>query len=245
MTTKQTADQLRLAAEIFETGHPFEYSTNIGVWIKAQSGLLVQKDPIQFIVAGHKIRPILATPPYPAELHNPDNLTAEQVGVGWRLLLKGESNGGLPPSHSGSRKCEGWEGFWNKKMDNGSNVRSTYRLPLTTPWPEPAKDEPAWIPWDGGECPLKDDEVEEWEVKVPLGPEDVTPFTRFRVKLETKADRFTLWVVPLSINQDGIVIAGRTNIQEHSWLSVNEHWEQNNSLETGKWNPDAWEACEK
>lgn len=33
----------------------------------------------------------------------------------------------------------------------------------------PQDEEPAWIPHDGGPCPLKDEEVEEWEVKWPGG----------------------------------------------------------------------------
>lgn len=152
-------------------------------------------------------------------------------------------------------------------------------------------DEIPWIEWHGGPCPLKDEEVEEWEfkrrdgdvvandeidppstrtwshneklardleiiayrvlkwrdkkLKVKLGPEDVTPFTRLRVKIKSPDFRFTSWIVPLSVNQDGIVVAGRTNVQEISWEAIKSDYERNNSLQTGKWDPDAWENCEK
>ena len=145
-------------------------------------------------------------------------------------------------------------------------------------------DEIPWIEWHGGECPLNDEEVEEWEVrysnngtaifymppslgagwigddiykayrvlkwrekkpKVPLGPEDVTPFTRLHVKVQSPDYRFISWIAPLSVNQDGILVAARSNVVEISWETLKLDYERNDSLETGKWDANAWQACEK
>jgi len=80
-----TPAQLRLAADILETGHPYEYRPSSCDWLKHDG------DVMHHVKMGTPIRPILARPPYEAELHNPDGLTAEQVGVGYRLTVEGES----------------------------------------------------------------------------------------------------------------------------------------------------------
>lgn len=117
------------------------------------------------------------------DFHNPDNLTPEQVGEGYRLLLKSEVK-----YRDNQGDIHRWDEFEDKWNDGGWGEAETYRVPLAT-WPLPlpiatlAEDqvdlppeaneiinkilsEPEWIPWHGGECPLKDDEVEEWEWKL-------------------------------------------------------------------------------
>lgn len=98
------------------------------------------------------------------DFHNPANLTPDQVGEGYRLLLKSEIKG---------RKCSSEIGMWLPTIRvwehegvNGSCEKSIYRAPLAT-WPLPELEDQStdWIEWHGGECPLKDDEVEEWEYK--------------------------------------------------------------------------------
>lgn len=138
MTTEQTASQLRLAADILETGHPWEYSTDHFHW-KLSTG----KCPMFAIRSQWEIRLALATPPDSRPLHNPDNLTAEQVGAGWRLPLKVELDGRFARSNAMVWDEGSW--FDNVKGDDASR---TYRVPLSTPWPDP-------------------------KTQVPLGPEDV------------------------------------------------------------------------
>ena len=70
MTTEQTAQQLELAAQILRTGHPWKSSPQAP-----------DTDIYSALRNGFEIRPILATPPDGRPLHNPDNLTAEQVTI--------------------------------------------------------------------------------------------------------------------------------------------------------------------
>lgn len=277
-----TPAQLRLAADILETGHPWGFSITNG---KAPRGY---DTPLDVIADGNMLIPLLARPPYPATLHNPDNLTAEQVGAGYRLALKGEPT---------IEKAEVWRSYgqeWDqipqvfvgKSIGGYHGSEVSIRIPLSVPWPE-KPDEIPWTEWHGGECPLKDEEVEEWQAtcrngvtvirssppsamaaywshdqhaadiiayrvlktrepkpKVPLGPEDVTPFTLFRVKLECGVvERVTSWITPLAISTQGVKF--HWPLDPVSWTRLARDYERNNSLETGKWDATKWEACEK
>lgn len=153
-----TPAQLRLAADILETGHPWGFSITNG---KAPRGY---DTPLDVIADGNMLIPLLARPPYPATLHNPDNLTAEQVGAGYRLALKGEPT---------IEKAEVWRSYgqeWDqipqvfvgKSIGGYHGSEVSIRIPLSVPWPE-KPDEIPWTEWHGGECPLKDEEVEEWQ----------------------------------------------------------------------------------
>jgi len=406
--TQQDA-QLRLAADIIETGHP---------WHLYRSGLLYDTTPVFTPISyldrngprGYEIRLVLATPPDGRSLHNPDNLTAEQVGAGWRLTLKGEK----PHEKAEMRFSNGnkWCGLTGR-FSRYSN-RCTYRVPLSTPWPEAPdpyaelkkalaegkaievyhmeglhesqqfwKDcpNPDWMPhrdyrikpdslfqapppppnmrwhsqeswneydtpsgyrllvegetiqhgdefyekgwrkasedlifgvgktikpiatafrttrpltfthegktwtwhrpgdpmpcdgesmvhiitrdndfseepskskdyeWDQIEGSCRFAEIIGWRYSdekktVPLGPEDIHPFTRFRVATTFKPNH-TLWIAPLCANQNGIVIASLHQVVEVSYETLQKDYERNESLVTGKWNPDAWEPCSK
>ncbi len=127
MNTEQQAAQLELAAQILRTGHPWEYRCKD--WYSGNCILTTLK-------AGYKIRPILATPPDGRKLHNPLGLTAEQVGVGYRLTLEEEMDG---KRHDA---CEWFNDAWLKHDDGWYWKKdSTIRVPLSTPWPE-AKPDP-------------------------------------------------------------------------------------------------------
>ena len=129
MTTEHTAQQLELAAQILRTGHPFEVRHDASDKWHASLGV----NPAQAALQNWCLRPILATPPYPAQIHNPDNLTAEQVGVGYRLTVEGE-----PPHGSADMwnpRHERWARVFDKT--NLYATRRTYRLPISVPWPEP------------------------------------------------------------------------------------------------------------
>ncbi len=136
MTPTETAAQLRLAADILETGHP---------WHLYRAGQLYDTNPlfapVRYLARAKspeglfEIRPILARPPYKAKLHNPNGLTAEQVGVGYRLAIVNEA------------LLQDFYEFWGKGSKSWSkgcfNTKAkgicTYRLPLSVPWPEQSK----------------------------------------------------------------------------------------------------------
>lgn len=132
MTTEQTAQQFELAAQILRTGHPWEWQASDGEWVKPT----IRTELHHVISDGLAIRLAFATPPDGRPLHNPDNLTAEQVGVGYRLLTTEE----IKAMQSGkkeywSRVTPGWSGV---AYPTQFSRNDTYRLPLSVPWPEPA-----------------------------------------------------------------------------------------------------------
>lgn len=136
MNTKEQASQLRLAADILETGHPFLVShIPHGIWCAPVEH---QNSVIHWPLAKYQFKIILATPPDNRPLHNPDNLTADQVGVGYRLPLVGE------PAHPDTEAFrvynrDPWERIPSRfvgtriGVDNGQGV--SLRLPLSVPWP--------------------------------------------------------------------------------------------------------------
>jgi hypothetical protein len=93
----------------------------------------------------YRIKP-LQFPPLPEglEWHNPEGLTPEQVGEGFRLLVTSEVNI-IPELCLGSNTdfVEGWErGKWNNNGGRGlvgCLLSMTYRVPISTPFPEPPK----------------------------------------------------------------------------------------------------------
>lgn len=113
------------------------------------------------------------------EWHRQD-FTKEMLPEGWRPLLLGEAMG--REDESGHNYVIGHEGpseWKNFPGMLGTSCHMRTRRPL--PPSEAAlkrqraesqavldaltKDNPAWVPWNGGECPLKDDEVIKWEIK--------------------------------------------------------------------------------
>lgn len=82
-------------------------------------------------------------PPWASDaacLHNPDNLTPEQVGEGWRLLLPEEIDG----RHRGATATLWLRAInppqWGRAELIEVNAKScTYRVPASTPWPEAPK----------------------------------------------------------------------------------------------------------
>lgn len=120
MTKEQTAQQLKLAAQILRTGHPWEYRHIAGSRYKYNT-------PIEVVADGNFLSPLLATPPDNRPLHNPDNLTAEQVGVGYRLALPGES---------AASPHDFWDGnTWKKaKLELRESRKVNRSIPLTGKW---------------------------------------------------------------------------------------------------------------
>lgn len=82
--------------------------------------------------------------------------TREMLPEGWRPHIDGEAieEGDEWLSHAG----------WRKFTLIGGTISSEFCKHYRTRRPLPTPEIP-WIPWHGGECPLKDDELREWEVK--------------------------------------------------------------------------------
>jgi hypothetical protein len=93
----------------------------------------------------YRIKP-LEFPPLPEgkQWHNPNNLTLEQVGDGWRLLVDSEVDG---ESHCGCQYWDGGNGGWTETEDWMWDKWSTIRVPISTPFPEPPK-KVVMVPWD-------------------------------------------------------------------------------------------------
>jgi hypothetical protein len=178
------------------------------------------------ISKGWKIRPVLATPPDGKPLNNPQNLSAEQVGVGRRLTRKGEK-----PT-PGAQVWVGLvdsSGEWQKREDDAEPyyAGSTYRLPLSVPWPE-AKPQTT--------------------KQAPLGPEDVPPGTVLR-GAGSAQNYDGGWCIITSCSRTGIRIWREcdSNQAEITWQIIKDiNSEINRSIPlTGKWDAHAWEPCSK
>ena len=212
MIKEKQIEQLKLATRLLETGHPWEYrDVSKAGWHKGESVWQIMCAPVEF-----EIRPILATPPDGRDLHNPDNLTAEQVGVGYRLVVGNDTF---------YTEAERWHrGTWLITGNSHAHSRSeTYRLPLSTPWPDAPK--PFQLP-----PPAKRD----------FGPEDVPPGSVFCMRA---AKLPHVWCSILKVNWNGIIVSDK---KEFSWKDLRRDppCQINRSLPlTGKWNPDAWEDC--
>ena len=212
MTPTEQAQQLRLAARIIETEHPFEvrYPRRYD-WCAVKHIC-----PSVHVVNKCEIRPVLATPPDGRPLHNPDNLTAEQVGLGYRLALQDES---------ASQPHEAWEqNKWRSAILGpgpfGSYL-STYRLPLSVPWPEAPKPDP----------------YAETTKQVELGPEDVPPGSVIRPQYWDGPP----WMAVSKVCINDCLIEGKA----YTWEML-KSWQINRSIPlTGKWDATAWEPCHK
>lgn len=120
----------------------------------------------------YRIKP-LAFPPKPEgmEWHNPVNLTAEQVGDGWRLLVSAEICED-PPAY---KKCDCWlpSNEWsNSSPYHGNSSSCTYRVPISTPFPDGSfiKDGKLVKPWTPkfkvGDRVISKMSSEQWEIGI-------------------------------------------------------------------------------
>lgn len=134
MNTEQQAKQLELAAQILRTGHPWETSHNEKQWWLATS----TDDPGIYVVNNQHIRLTLATPLDGRPLHNPDDLTAEQVGAGYRLALPEE----ILMCNYEYWLLGGWKRGHGQGVASVLNPDASMRLPLSVPWPEAPKPDP-------------------------------------------------------------------------------------------------------
>jgi hypothetical protein len=205
-----------------------------------------------------------------------DDIQPDGMVIGWRYADAEQPDpyAELKKAHAEGKLIQGCiRGHW---IDC---PHPSWKYPLYTYRIKP-DDGPPWTEWPGGECPLKDEEVEEWEYKmrdgrtrkcdspntrrwehpngfkayrvlktrtpkpkVPLGPEDVPPgsiVTTARVKGR--------WASVVAVDDQGVLIASRVTerLIRVNYDKLRETRKINRSIPlTGKWNPDAWEACEK
>jgi hypothetical protein len=267
MTTEQTAQQLELAAQILRTGHPWGYRRIAGSRYKYNT-------PIEVVADGNTLSPLLATPPDGRPLHNPDNLTAEQVGVGYRLLLPVELDG----RHK--KACEVWNGKNDWSGEHLAFARYkflSYRLPLSVPWPEPEKpdlyaelkaahaagkvvqviDCGKWLDLP---TPNWCEPVGRYRIKPTESakPEPADPYAEPQTKTVPldpedvppgsvfgKHDRISFtWHQVIGVHKSTIKLS--INAGTYAYEQLVEDWQINRSIPlTGKWNPDAWEPCHK
>lgn len=202
--------------------------------------------------------------------------------IGWRYAdEKPDSYAALKEAHAAGKVIQQYSVCNNDWYDL---TNPSFEIPPVHLRIKP-DDAPPWIEWHGGPCPLKDEEVEEWEYKcrngywsgidkghpsfrcwkhdnqsrsrdtditayrvlkwrtpkpkVPLGPEDVPPGSMIkRISWDQE------WVSLSQMTLGFVVILG--NEDHVTFEELQSDWLINRSIPlTGKWNPDAWEPCEK
>jgi len=264
MKNEQLAEQALLASEILRTGHPWMFCLSPKAeWRQAGDF----DSPIYQIQCDNTIRLALATPGDGRPLHNPDNLTAEQVGAGWRLALENEDSSNFYFWRSGF----GWaspEGIIKSNLENKSR-----RTQLSTPWPEKPKPDPYAelksahkaahkagkviqyrskpefkglpIDWEDMTLPPSfcmdgyDFRIKPEPVMIPLGPDDCPPGSVFRGVGWSSGMYRNVW----EVCETGV--AWTKDILT-DWNLLQDNYEINRSIpKTGKWDKDAWVSCSK
>ena len=293
MDTKEQIEQLKLAAELLETGHPWEYESNMiqGNWYSAEKGISTLHE---CLMQNCKIRPALIQPPEGLTLWNPINLTGARVGIGYRLPCKDEI---LPDVYEFT-----YEGYpWYKSSELSGKSVNAYtlngiRIPSSIPWPEipkpwslpPPPEGKQWMladkwtqemlpEWyrpllEGERCQEGDEGTVFWDrdgdkckwikrelfgevpqfpcrtrrplptakKKVPLMLEDVMPGSV--IWEEGWPDK--TWEMVTGTEKRGASYG--VSRDTHDWSYLMRECKINRSIPlSGKWNPDAWEACEK
>lgn len=147
--------------------------------------------------------------------HNPDNLTPEQVGDRKRLAVMGEA---LPSLYD---YWDSESGYWVTsgalQNVNVTVLGKTFRLPISTPFPEPPKP----------------------KVMVPLEPHDISPTDVLRKK-DRKDFYAEHWMKIDAVNSDGPAVhfsgSGRSRIPFKTLM---------NEWEISRDGAKTWKPCEK
>lgn len=157
-------------------------------------------------------------PPEGEKWHNPDNITPDQLGEGYRLLLESEITNG----RKRTRLINRWDkadNRWLARSWAGDHKNFTYCVPASTPfhWDKPKP-----------------------KIRVPLGPEDVPPGSVFR----RPRCHIVAWITPVSVLTTGIqyIDGSIGNIDERFWVDLVEHWQ---ILRPGRDPFTGWEPCWK
>ena len=135
MNTEKQASQLELAAKIIRANHPWEMKRCNG-WSVPDSARFWEK-PVWYVENDFEIRPVLASPEDGRPLQNPKNLTAEQVGIGYKLTLVEQMD------EKWHNNCDWWNGEeWRSGEEWVWGTGCTIRIPLSTPWPDTKPTDP-------------------------------------------------------------------------------------------------------
>jgi len=162
-------DQHKLAAYLER--HPdAEWEYWAGKWYGHDDGRF--KRASEAFNAKYDIRPVLryGLPSHlQSEIHNPDNLTEEQICEGgkYRAVLKSES------ASQPHEYCNKGYQEWRRALPGDQsfeNYRTTYRLPATVPWPDweltKATPWPEWPDPENEKPDPKDARIAELEKQV-------------------------------------------------------------------------------
>ena len=129
--TKEQA-QLELALAIMKAGHPFltaDKETPFSWWYESGTAY-------DAIAKGKIIRPTFIQAPLGEKLHNPMNLSAEQVGVGYRLISEYEQKNDIHKDKADiwfTTACLGIG--WHKANTNlSANFGASIRVPSSCPF---------------------------------------------------------------------------------------------------------------
>lgn len=175
MNTEKLVKQLHLAAEIIKHNHPWEYYDNYeNKYIKGEGNILFWINGKSYT----EIRPILAQP-LQGKLHNPNNLTAEQVGVGYRLLTKEDKI--IIGCQLWSIHSKTWVGIIPPEVFHKD---ITYRVALSHPWPvvDPYKElKEAYVRGEVIQINYREDKAANYWVDI-INPIWEFPVESYRIK---------------------------------------------------------------
>jgi hypothetical protein len=198
---------------------------------------------------GDMIHVILADEP---ESANDPAIRGEQIEwdcqnagdvIGWRYAdtEKPDPYAELKKAHAAGKKIEGLiGGYWlPAHHPKWKYPVETYRvaeskLPETCNVPRAKPDKTPWIEWHGGECPLKDEEVEEWQVIRSNGAvsepytrikpsegshwQSATPYKAYRV-LKTREPKPKVPLGPEDV-PPGSVFRGSAETEDKGWCII-------------------------
>lgn len=126
--------QLELALAVTKTNHPFSYTDHSMIqWVKSNDHLT----PYKLLTAGRHLR-LDFIQPSDGTLRNPHNLSANQVGAGYRLVTHYEAENNIHQEHAeiwfGDVAPTGWRKFsvLNMKANWGASIRVPISCPITT-----------------------------------------------------------------------------------------------------------------
>ncbi len=270
MTTEQRtkkAEQLRIAAQIIETGCEWEFISYEGIWVCAGvTDNPVQRVELQSLI---RVKPTpawkLPDPPEGRKWHRED-WTQEMLPDGWRPLLYGEIPQGGDEGFDGSAWKTDWVAIGEPLVNDGN----TYSLHRTRrPLPQPVISIPE------GYRELSDDEkdgrwIEGAKWRTESGKWDcictrdekfgcfaadkqhiIVPLPKPRVPLEpgdvppgsvvrSKSHSKALWTLIVCVNRDGFAYSNRHGeIVSIGWSDALEILEIKRPTDT------EWQPCSK
>lgn len=186
---------------------------------------------------------------YPSKWHNPDNVTAEQLGPDHRFLLPEEVDGRFEGvAEIWSTACSHWVPNYKALARNKNH---TYRVPKSTPLPQ----------GDTGKCIScgakleRDDDGKPFCPYIPCKNPLQTPPPKQRVALEAgdvkPGDIFTFtngasWLAPTRVGEDGLTFVEGTaefpRVFSYKWEQL---LNTDRNAKISRDNGATWQPCSK